>query len=308
MIPPPGRHGGDGPAVAAALGLDPAAMLDLSHSANPCAPDVAAVAATHLASLRTYPDVTRARDALAEHLDTDPARLLLTNGGAEAIALVARTVGGGAAEEPAFSLHPRSATGPRWRADPHSPSGLLARRDQRAGVWDEAFYPVAAGRWSAHRPGTIVVGSLTKVFSCPGLRLGYVVADEVAAIGRRQPEWAVNSLALAVLPDLLQRTDLAAWRSRTAALRRDLVALLEAHDLRAAPSDAPWVLVSAPGLRERLAPHGVLVRDCASFGRHGIARIAVPDERGLERLADALARAELDHRRRTPNHHLREDP
>ena len=44
MITSPGAHGGDGEAVARALGIDPDAMLDLSQSVNPFAPDVAAVA------------------------------------------------------------------------------------------------------------------------------------------------------------------------------------------------------------------------------------------------------------------------
>jgi histidinol-phosphate/aromatic aminotransferase/cobyric acid decarboxylase-like protein len=47
------------------------------------------------------------------------------------------------------------------------------------------------------------------------------------------------------------------------------------------------VLVDAP-LRERLAPAGVVVRDCASFGMPGVTRIAVPDDRGLARLEEAL--------------------
>jgi histidinol-phosphate/aromatic aminotransferase/cobyric acid decarboxylase-like protein len=38
-----------------------------------------------------------------------------------------------------------------------------------------------------------------------------------------------------------------------------------------------------------LARHGVLVRDCASFGLTDHVRIAVPDEAGLSRLRDALA-------------------
>ena len=48
------------------------------------------------------------------------------------------------------------------------------------------------------------------------------------------------------------------------------------------------MIVTAPGLRDRLAPHGVVVRDCGSFGWPDVVRIAVPDDRGLERLADAL--------------------
>jgi histidinol-phosphate/aromatic aminotransferase/cobyric acid decarboxylase-like protein len=100
----------------------------------------------------------------------------------------------------------------------------------------------------------------------------------------------VNGLALAVLPDLLEGADLPGWHRRIADQRRALVDLLAEHGLRAQPSDAPWLLVEAPGLRERVAPHGVVVRDCASFGLPGVVRIAVPDDHGLDRLADALAR------------------
>ena len=53
---------------------------------------------------------------------------------------------GGRVEEPEFSLHPRgSATGPRWRSNPHNPTGRLAGPEERAEVWDEAFYPLATG-------------------------------------------------------------------------------------------------------------------------------------------------------------------
>jgi histidinol-phosphate/aromatic aminotransferase/cobyric acid decarboxylase-like protein len=54
--------------------------------------------------------------------------------------------------------------------------------------------------------------------------------------------------------------------------------------------DAPWVLVRDAGhLREVLARTGVLVRDCTSFGLPRTVRIAVPDERGLDRLGASLA-------------------
>jgi histidinol-phosphate/aromatic aminotransferase/cobyric acid decarboxylase-like protein len=38
----------------------------------------------------------------------------------------------------------------------------------------------------------------------------------------------------------------------------------------------------------------VLVRDCASFGLPGVARVAVPDEAGLHRLSAALTRMDAD--------------
>lgn len=287
-VPEAGSHGGDGPAVAAALGLDPSVLLDLSQSLNPFAPDVAGLVASRLDSLRHYPDAGPATLALADVIGVDPARLLLTNGGSEAITLVAGEIGGRVVDEPDFGLYPRESTGPTWRSDPHSPSGMLADETARADVWDEAFYPLATGRWTAARPG-VVVGSLTKLFACPGLRLGYVIADDVARFARRQPTWSVNSPALAVLPELLHRTDLAAWRDQIRTARAALAALFAGRGTAVRVADAPWILVDEPDLRARLAPCGVLVRDCATFGLAGWHRVAVPDARGLEQLAAALA-------------------
>jgi histidinol-phosphate/aromatic aminotransferase/cobyric acid decarboxylase-like protein len=50
--------------VAAALGLGPDQVLDLSASLNPFAPDVAALAAPCLGSLRRYPDAATAPEDL----------------------------------------------------------------------------------------------------------------------------------------------------------------------------------------------------------------------------------------------------
>jgi histidinol-phosphate/aromatic aminotransferase/cobyric acid decarboxylase-like protein len=71
-------------------------------------------------------------------------------------------------------------------------------------------------------------------------------------------------------------------------LREALVDGLVAAGLAPEPSDACWVLVEAPGLREVLAPRGVAVRDCTSFGLPDHVRIAVPDPAGLDRLLEAL--------------------
>jgi histidinol-phosphate/aromatic aminotransferase/cobyric acid decarboxylase-like protein len=275
---PAGAHGGDGARLAAALGVEPAAVLDLSASLNPLAPDAGEVVGKHLDALRRYPDPTRATNALAEAMGVDPDRLVLTNGGAEAIALVAAELGG-RVEEPDFGLYPRGG-GPLWRSNPHNPTGRLAAG--HADVWDEAFYPLATGRWTSGEP--LVVGSLTKLLACPGLRVGYVLGGPPL----RPPAWSVNGLACAALPDLLQTVDLPAWAAGVAALRRRLVDVLHDAGLDPEPSDANFVLVRAPGLRGRLAPHGILVRDCASFGLPDHVRIGVPDDAGLTRLQEVL--------------------
>jgi histidinol-phosphate/aromatic aminotransferase/cobyric acid decarboxylase-like protein len=286
VIPAAGAHGGDGPAIARALGID---VLDLSQSLNPVAPDVAPVVARHLDALGRYPDPTEATCALAGVMGVDPARLVLTNGGAEAIALVGAEVGG-SVEEPDFSLYPRHG-GPAWRSNPHSPTGRLAAGDATAGVWDEAFFPLATGRWT-RGDDAWVVGSLTKLLACPGLRVGYVLAPDAsgaALVRARQPAWSVNGLVCAALPELLAAVDLPRWCDEVAGLRAELAEVLRAAGLAPEPSDACWVLVEAAGLRDRLAPRGIAVRDCSSFGLPHHVRIAVPDALGLIRLREALA-------------------
>ena len=264
-------------------------MLDLSQNLNPFAPDVGAVAARHVDSLRHYPDPSAATRLLAEAIGVEAERLALTNGGAAAVAAVAREIGGRVRSEPEFGLHPRGESGPVWRSDPHNPSGVLADEDLVADVWDEAFYPLATGRWSPGRSG-VIVGSLTKVFACPGLRLGYVIADDVERFARHQPEWAVGSLGLAMLAGLLESADLPGWTQKIASARAALADEFERRGWQVSSADAPWVLVRGPGLRERLAPEGIVVRDCASFGMPGHIRVAVPDRAGLDRLVRALDR------------------
>jgi len=293
---PVGSHGGDGAAAAAALGMAPDEMLDLSASLNPVAPDIGRLAARRLDDLRRYPDESTGTAALAELLETDADRVVLTNGGAEAIALVAARRPVGRVDEPDFSLYGRHLRelrpdAPRWRSNPHNPSGLLAGAGDTASVWDEAFYQLATGRWTRGE-GEVTIGSLTKLFACPGLRLGYVAcADPELArqLREQKPRWSVNSLACALVPELLTLADLGGWARAVAALRGQLVELLAAYGLVAERSDANFVLVrEANGLRDWLARRGVLVRDTTSFGIARGARIAVPDSNGLEKLANAL--------------------
>lgn len=304
LVPSAGAHGGDAAAVAAALGCEPSELLDLSASFNPDAPDLAALAKSELDSLLRYPDPTAATEAMAAALGTTADSVLLTNGGAEAIALVAADLGRAAVGRPAeFSLYSRhlaetvdpadDPSAPQIRSNPNNPTGRLAAAGDIAAVWDEAFYPLATGVWSrgdvAAGRAAIVMGSLTKVFACPGLRVGYVHAAPgvIARLAALQPRWALNGLAAAVVPELLARTDLPGWAAANARRREALAAAIPGVE----PSDANFVLVrveeGAAEARASLARRGVLVRDCTSFGLPAHIRIAVPDEAGLARLVAA---------------------
>lgn len=301
FAPAPGEHGGDGARLAARLGVDIAEVLDLSLSLNPSAPDLGGLAASSLDSLRRYPDPSPATAALAAAIGVEVDRVILTNGGSEAIALVAAEVGAGWVEPPDFSLYARhlavvDPSAGRWRSNPCNPTGLLAPGADEAAVWDEAYWPLATGTWTRGDAdlGAFVVGSLTKTFACPGLRVGYALCPDGAAAKRlraRQAEWSVSGLACALVPDLVASADLAGWAASVARLRAALARVLRDGGVEPQPSDAPWVLVPDAGdLRERLARRAILVRDCASFGLVDTVRIAVPDDAGLERLAAALRR------------------
>lgn len=219
--------------------------------------------------------------------------------------------------------------GPLWCSNPHNPTGLSAREYQidpthesthesthepelskapissddssyisPSNIWDEAFYPLAKGEWTRwnRSPEVVIVGSLTKLFACPGLRLGYVLADPsiIARIKKRQIEWSVNSLAANALPDLLKMADLVGWANQVALWRKELHSHLESFGLEPLTSDANFILcANAKGLREQLYPFGIVVRDCTSFGLDGYVRIAVPNPSGLDRLVQALEQVKI---------------
>jgi len=92
------------------------------------------------------------------------------------------------------------------------------------------------------------------------------------------------------VPDLLARADLPNWMAAIARRRAELGAALPGVE----PSDVNYALVrveeGAVAARAGLARHGVLVRDCTSFGLPDHVRIAVPDEAGLAQLIDAWKR------------------
>lgn len=290
------EHGDDGRQLAASLGLDPDDVVDLSASLNPFAPDVAALVAERAAGVGRYPDAAQATVALAAAIGVPAERLVLTNGGAEAIALVAAVVGSGHVVEPDFSLYRRhlprtTADAGRWRSNPSSPLGRLAAASDVAAVWDEAFYPLATGEWSRGDDAAWRLGSLTKLWACPGLRLGYVIAPSVEAadvIRARQPRWAVSTLAADVVESLLDMTDLGGWASAVRVTRSALLTELRGRGLDVDDTEVNWVLVREPDLRNRLARHAIIVRDCSSFGLTGTFRMAVPHPNVLDRVLRAV--------------------
>lgn len=297
-------HGGDGPAIARRLGVPVERIVDLSANLNPFAAPVDEVLIQHVSRARHYPhpdDLAAATGRVATAIGVAPERLVLTNGSAEAIALVARRLDSGLVVEPEFSLYRRhlvDADDPaagRWRSNPNSPLGTLAPAGAVAAVWDEAYWPMTCGTWTRGDDTAWRLGSFTKLWGCPGLRLGYAIAptiDDAAAIAIDQPEWSVGPLAIAVLDDLLDQEDIAATAARLGEHRERFAHEVTALGFDVRPGVAPWLLLDrTAGLRELLVEHRVLVRDCTSYGLPGTHRLALPTPAALDQVLAALAAA-----------------
>jgi cobyrinic acid a,c-diamide synthase len=195
--------------------------------------------------------------------------------------------------------------------NPTNPTGVLHPREAlrallrpgRVVVVDEAFMDAVAGEpetlTGEEHPGLLVLRSLTKTWSLPGVRAGYVVgdADLVAELGLQQPPWSVSTTAAAAMV-ACSTPEAGAEATRraqqTADWRRVLVGQLEALGLPvAADPVTPFVLVPGPaGLRGRLREEGFAVRRGDTFPGlgPGWVRIAVRDPEVTGALVAALSR------------------
>lgn len=176
-------------------------------------------------------------------------------------------------------------------------------------VIDEAFMdflPPSQQASLIHRvadfDNLVVVRSLTKFYSLPGLRLGYAIAQP-ARLQRWQQwrdPWPVNTLAeaaaIAALQDQVYQA--ASWQWLAATRPRLKAALAALPGLDPLPGQANYLLVrtepSAMALqRVLLQRHRILIRDCLSFAELGdrYFRVAVKTAAENQRLVDALADA-----------------
>jgi L-threonine-O-3-phosphate decarboxylase len=148
-------------------------------------------------------------------------------------------------------------------------------------------------------PNLVVLRSLTKFYSLPGLRLGYCIAhpDRLERWQSWRDPWPVNTLAaaaaIAVLPDtqFQQRT----WDWLEPARARLDRGLSQIPGLRTYPSAANFILVrsdrSATQIQTQLLErHQISIRDCLSFSELGdrFFRVAVRTNADNDRLIAAL--------------------
>jgi len=160
----------------------------------------------------------------------------------------------------------------------HHPESTLRQlfKPGRTVVVDEAFMDAVPGERHSlagtRAPGLIVVRSLTKLWSIPGIRAGYVLAEPDVVEGLRalQPPWAVSTPALAAIHACTTEDARDEAASRAAKLERNratLVTGLKELGIEVVDNPAaPFVLAHVgPGVHGRLRNAGYAVRRCDTF-------------------------------------------
>lgn len=195
--------------------------------------------------------------------------------------------------------------------NPTNPTGALhpaetlrtLLRPGRLVVVDEAFMDAVPGEpetLTAERAeGLLVIRSLTKHWSIPGVRAGYVVGDAAAIsdLEAVRTPWSVSATAAAaMLACATARAHAEGWEraERIAAWRDHLEAGLHDQQIEYVPSAASFVLARpGAGVREALREQGIAVRRADTFPGLGPdwVRIAVRPEGPTDQLLAALRQA-----------------
>jgi len=332
--------------------LAPSAVIDFSENSNPFGPAPGVRAALAAVDPARYPDrdCLVLRQALAEQTGAQPAAIVVGNGAAELLWLVAFAfleqgdrvlILGPTFGEYARMAHLMAADVVEWRADataefavnpdavakqigavqpkliflcnPNNPTGVVidpaqiatwaAHFPQTLFVVDEAylaFVPGLQSIYAAQLPNVLVIRSLTKEYALAGLRLGYAVGPTalVAALAQARVPWSVNAAAqaagLAALADQqhLQETLAALQRAKA-----EFVSNLHRLGLSPLPSQTHYFLLNVDdgaAFRQQLLPHGLLVRDCASFGLPAYVRVATHQPAENQELLTCLNRSGIE--------------
>ncbi|MBI5967500.1 MAG: threonine-phosphate decarboxylase [Deltaproteobacteria bacterium] len=205
-----------------------------------------------------------------------------------------------------------------YLCNPNNPTGILTEKEdllkilaetEREKVWfilDEAFIDFIEEESLKERvkmsSRLVILRSLTKFFALPGLRVGYIISnpDIIQKFWQNKEPWTVNALAQIAAVESLRDGGYIARTKKFIDSERDHLT----HGLRSIPGFVPYpsaanyllvqlhpsLNLSAAQLREKLIPHGILIRDCNSFHHLGpyFFRIAIRSRKENNALLKAL--------------------
>jgi L-threonine-O-3-phosphate decarboxylase len=199
--------------------------------------------------------------------------------------------------------------------NPHNPTGKLFCREEilpylekfALVVIDEAFMDFLPPQEQQSAiasiedyPNLVIMRSLTKFYSLPGLRLGYAIAhpDRLRRWQQWRDPWSVNILAAMAAEAVIEDKNFQekTWNWLVPAREKLYRGLASVSGLQPLKGAANFLLVrterSSSQLQEKLLKtHHLLIRDCLSFPELGdrYFRTAVLCEANNQRLIEGLA-------------------
>ncbi len=194
--------------------------------------------------------------------------------------------------------------------NPNNPTGRLIQNDllekiirrcqetSTALLIDECFLHLSSGTISAAKyldlcEKLFIVNAYTKLFSIPGVRVGYAISSpkNIMAFKALLPEWNMSVFAMAageVCADIVATTDFVERSKDFIASQRSIMeSNFASTDLKVFSSDTNFILVNSPKrLYDFFLEKGILIRDCGNFEGlgSGYYRFAVRDRESYERM------------------------
>jgi len=280
---------------------------------------------THLATksclLSHYPEpeAWSLESMIAQRLHIDPQQVVVTSGATEAIYLVAQTFRWQPViPAPTFSEYadacrqfPPTDTNRTicWLCNPNNPTGAVRDAAEVRRLLDEHDLVVVDQSYEYYSDQLVMsaqegvgysrlvqIHSLTKTYSVPGLRLGYITAPAPLADAIRQHlrPWSVSSVAVEAGKYLLQHDELRCipdWQEA----RRLAQQLQQVNRLHVVPTHTNFMLCqlevgTAAALKDYLVrEHSLLIRDASNFRSLSAGHFRVAAQQAAEN--DALVAA-----------------
>lgn len=281
-----------------------------------------AVLASAVESVTGYPEPVPAsvEQAVARMHGCNQCEVMVTNGATEAIYMIAMAYSGGrsAIVSPTFSeygdacrLHGHEVTlisnlsdipdgcSLVWLCNPNNPTGRVVAKDvlveaiadhsDKVFVVDQAYSdytqcPTLTAADAVRLGNVVMLGSLTKRFAVPGLRIGYAIgcSDMMSGLRRWRMPWSVNGPAIKGALYLLD--NIADYAIDAAGLHSEALRMaseLERMGVKVLPTDCNFILCELPDrtageLKEHLmARAGLLIRDASNFDGLGVRHFRV---------------------------------
>ena len=203
--------------------------------------------------------------------------------------------------------------------DPWNPTGKNIREDllekilQRAEltdtavILDQSFLLMSdawmryfdADRLTDKYENLYIIRSFTKIFACPGVRIGYVAVNKknIENVIKNLPEWNLSvtaeSIVMNCLPHICNEIYIKRLNDLIKEERTYMADELNKMNITAYDSDTAFILIRSDiDLYDELLKKEILIRDCKDYRtlKNGFFRLAVKTHEENKKLMDAIGR------------------